>query len=233
LTMAHEINNPLEAITNLMYLLAPLQASPEARGYIETIEGQLKDLSHIATHMLKFHRDNNKPTEFALSTLLREISDFYRPKALRQGVMFQQRIESEGIVVGFRSEMAQVITNLLLNALDATPPQGKITIHLFPAPPWLYESRARKGYCISIADSGSGIDLRDRERIFEPFFTTKGDKGTGLGLWVSLGIVNRAGGSMRVWSTRRPGRSGTCFTVFLPAEQASFVPLRRRYERKS
>jgi two-component system CheB/CheR fusion protein len=130
----------------------------------------------------------------------------------------KQRVESEGIVVGFRSEMVQVITNLLLIALDATPAEGKISIHLYAAPRWLSESHARTGYCISIADSGSGIDLRNRERIFEPFFTTKGDKGTGLGLWVSLGIVNRVGGSMRVWSTRRPRRSGTCFTVFVPAE---------------
>jgi signal transduction histidine kinase len=228
LTMAHEINNPLEAITNLTYLLAPFQTSPEARSYIETIKQQVKNLTHIATQMLKFHRDSNQPTEFALSTLLREISDFYRPKALSQGVAIQQRIESEGIVVGFRSEMVQVITNLLLNALDATPPQGKITIHLYPAPPWMCESHAHSGYCISMADSGSGIELRDRVRIFEPFFTTKGDKGTGLGLWVSLGIVDRVGGSIRVWSTRRLGRSGTCFTVFLPVEQATFVLLRRR-----
>ncbi|HEX7422956.1 MAG TPA: HAMP domain-containing sensor histidine kinase [Terriglobales bacterium] len=228
LTMAHEINNPLEAITNLTYLLAPFQTSPEARSYIETIKQQVKNLTHIATQMLKFHRDSNQPTEFALSTLLREISDFYRPKALSQGVAIQQRIESEGIVVGFRGEMVQVITNLLLNALDATPPQGKITIHLYPAPPWMCESHAHSGYCISMADSGSGIELRDRVRIFEPFFTTKGDKGTGLGLWVSLGIVDRVGGSIRVWSTRRLGRSGTCFTVFLPVEQATFVLLRRR-----
>jgi signal transduction histidine kinase len=82
-----------------------------------------------------------------------------------------------------------------------------------------------------VADTGSGIDPQHRARIFEPFFTTKGDKGTGLGLWVCAGIVNRAGGSMRVWSTRRPDRSGTCFSVFLPAEKATFVPLRRKYER--
>jgi hypothetical protein len=70
-----------------------------------------------------------------------------------------------------------------------------------------------------------------RARIFEAFFTTKGDKGTGLGLWLCTGIVSRVGGSMRVWSTRRPGHSGTCFSVFLPAEEATFTPLRRRYER--
>ena len=86
---------------------------------------------------------------------------------------------------------------------------------------------------VSIADSGSGIALEDRARIYQPFFTTKGERGTGLGLWVSAGIVNRIGGSIRVWSTRRPGRSGTCFSLFFPAEQAGFTVLRSRHRKST
>jgi signal transduction histidine kinase len=228
LTMAHEINNPLAAMTNLVFLLSSLQTSPQAQVFIAMMEDQIQGLSRIATNMLKFHRDNNKLAEFKLSGVLREVSDFYRPQADKQGIVVRERLETDGAILGFRSEIVQVVTNLLLNALDATPAGGQVTIHLYPAPRWLCEVHASCGYCLSIADTGSGIASQDRARIYQPFFTTKGERGTGLGLWVSAGIVNRIGGSIRVWSTRRPGRSGTCFSVFLPAGQATFSSLRRR-----
>jgi signal transduction histidine kinase len=228
LTMAHEINNPLAAMTNLVFLLSSLQTSPQAQAFIAMMEEQIQGLSRIATHMLKFHRDNNKLAEFKLSGVLREVSDFYRPQADKQGIVVRERLETDGAILGFRSEIVQVVTNLLLNALDATPAGGQVTIHLYPAPRWLSEIHASCGYCLSIADTGSGIASQDRARIYQPFFTTKGERGTGLGLWVSAGIVNRIGGSIRVWTTRRPGRSGTCFSVFLPAGQATFSSLRGR-----
>ena len=137
------------------------------------------------------------------------------------------------MIVGFRGEIVQVVTNLLLNAIEAAPVGKKVIVHLYPAPPWLCRVHNRFGFCLSVTDTGAGIDPQHYRRIFEPFFTTKGDKGTGLGLWLCTGIVNRVGGSIRVWSSRRPGRSGTCFSVFLPAEEATFTPLRRRYERNN
>ena len=227
-TMAHEINNPLEAMTNLVYLLAPLQTSPEARAYIATLDGQMQGLRRIATQALKFHRDSNKPAVFKLDAVLLEISEFYRPGAERQGITINKRIETDGTILAFRTEIVQVVTNLLLNAFDATPAGGQVIIHLYPAPRWLCKVHASSGYCLSIADTGSGIAPQDRARIYQPFFTSKGERGTGLGLWVSAGIVDRIGGSIRVWSTCRSGRSGTCFSVFLPVEQAIFTPLRRR-----
>jgi PAS domain S-box-containing protein len=230
-TMAHEINNPLAAITNLTFLLAPLQTSPEAQAYIATLKDAVSGLSRIATQMVKFHHDSNKPTEFKLSEVLGDVSEFYRLQAERQGVVVNQRIEIDGLIVGFRSEIVHVVSNLLLNALEATPAGGQVGVHLYPAPPWLREAHNHWGYCLSIADTGTGIDPQRLKRVFEAFFTTKGDKGTGLGLWVCRGIVDRVGGSIRVWSTCRPGRSRTCFSVFLPAEEATFTPIRRRYER--
>ncbi len=230
LTMAHEINNPLAAMTNLVYLLSSLQTNPQAQAFIAMMEDQLQGLSRIATHMLKFHRDGNNLTEFTMNGVLCEITDFYRSQAERQGIVVEQRIETEGRILGFRSEIVQVVTNLLLNALDATPAQGQVILHLYPAPPWLCEFHGQGGYCFSIADTGSGIARPDRARIYQPFFTTKGEKGTGLGLWVSAGIIDRIGGSIRVWSTRRAGRSGTCFSVFLPCNHANFVPLRHSVE---
>jgi PAS domain S-box-containing protein len=231
-TMAHEINNPLGAITNLVYLLAPLQTIPEAQAFVTMLEDQLKGLTHIATQMLKFHRDSSRPTEFKLRELVSETLEVYRLQAESQGVLLRQRLETDGVVVGFRSEIMQVISNLLLNALDAMPAGGQVTVHLYPAPPWLCEIHRRCGFCLFVADTGTGIATEHYGRIFEPFFTTKGDKGSGLGLWLCTSIVNRAGGSIRVWSTRRAGCSGTCFLVFLPAEEGSPTPLRRRYERR-
>jgi signal transduction histidine kinase len=230
-TMAHEINNPLDAITNLIFLLAPLQTSPEAQSYIAILDQQVRGLSRIATQMLKFNRDSNRPTEFKLGNLVHELLDFYRAQAKRQGIVIVQRLETEGLIVGFRGEIIQVLTNLLLNAIEASPIGKTVIVHLYPAPPWLCAAHKRFGFCVSVADTGAGIDPQNYRRIFEPFFTTKGDKGTGLGLWLCTGIVNRVGGSIRVWSSRRLGRSGTCFSVFLPAEEATFTPLRRRYER--
>ena len=233
-TMAHEINNPLAAITNLIFLLTPLQTSPEAESYITTLDDQVKRLARIATQMLKFHRESNqRASEFRLSEVLQEISNFYRPMAEKQGISLSQRIETEGRTVGFRGEIVQVVTNLLLNAIEATPTGGKVVFHLYPAPPWLCKIHGMCGYCLSVADTGRGIAPHYSSRIFEPFFTTKGDKGSGLGLWLCLGIVSRVKGSMRVWSQCLPGRSGTCFSVFLPAEEATFTPLRRRYEREN
>jgi two-component system NtrC family sensor kinase len=226
-TMAHEINNPLGAITNLVFLLRPLQTDPEAQAYVATLDAQVRGLTRIASQMLKFHRDSNRPTKFKLSEVLHETSDFYRPHAERQGVVVQQRIETEGLIDGFRGEIDQVVTNLLLNALEATPSGGKVTIHLYPAPPWLCEVHGASGNCLSVANTGRGIEPQNYARLFEPFFTTKGDKGTGLGLWLCKGIVNRVGGSIRVWSNRLPSCSGTCFSVFLPAGEAAFMPLRR------
>ena len=233
LTMAHEINNPLAAMTNLVFLLSSLQTSPQARAFVAMLEDQLQGLSRISANMLKFHRDGNNLAEFRLNALLQEVSDFYRPQAESQGIVLHQRFETDGTILGFRSELVQVVTNLLLNALDATPRGGQVILHLYPAPRWLCEIHGRCGCCLSIADTGSGIAPEDRVRIYQPFFTTKGERGTGLGLWVSAGIVDRIGGSIRVWSTRRPGRSGTCFSLFFPAEQAGFTVLRSRHRKST
>jgi two-component system, NtrC family, sensor kinase len=225
LTMAHEINNPLAAMTNLVFLLSSLQTSPQAQAFIVMLEDQLQGLSRIATHMLKFHRDGSKLAEFKLNAVLREVSDFYRPQAEEKGIAVHQRFETDGAIVGFRSEIVQVVTNLLLNALDATPRGGQVILHLYRAPRWLGEIHASSGYCLSIVDTGSGIAPQDRTRIYEPFFTTKGERGTGLGLWVSAGIIDRIGGSIRVWSTLRSGRSGTCFSIFFPSRQSKIHSL--------
>jgi len=228
-TIAHEINNPLEAMINVVYLLGQSVTDADTRAYVDLLDKQLQTVGRITSQTLKFHRENGKPAEFNLSELVAELLEFFEPKAARHGVTLVRRLRGEATMVGFSGEIRQLLSNLLLNAIEATPREGRVAVHLWEAADW--SGRDRRGYRISIADSGSGIDSQHRSRIFEPFFTTKGDKGTGLGLWVSLGIVDRAGGSIRVRSTQRPGRSGTCFSVFLPAcVSLPETPGRHRYE---
>ena len=228
-TIAHEINNPLEAMTNIVYLLSQSVTDAGARDYVDMLEKQLAGVNRITQQTLKFHRNYGQPAKFQLSELIEELLAFLESKAKEHGVTVVKRLETAGEVVGFSGEIRQVLSNLLLNAIEATPHDGRIAVHLYAGVDW--RSRGRHGYRISVADTGTGIDSQHRLRIFEPFFSTKEDKGTGLGLWVSMGIVDRAGGSMRVWSTQRPGRSGTCFSVFLPTNlPRSEMPGRRRYE---
>jgi signal transduction histidine kinase len=214
-SIAHEINNPLESIVNVVYLLERHVEGETAKEYLKVINKQVETLSRIATQTMKFHRENGNPVNYNLADLSNELVEFYRPKAIKHRVNLSARLETEGAVFGFIGEIRQVISNLLINAIQATPREGRVTVHLYEGYEW---STGRPGYRISIADTGHGISRKHRARIFEPFFTTKGESGTGLGLWVSTGIINRAGGSLRVWSTERPGRSGTCFSIFLPAD---------------
>jgi two-component system CheB/CheR fusion protein len=196
---------------------------------VDLLDKQIQTISRITSQTLKFHRENGLPAEFKLAELIAELVEFFEPKARAQGVTLIQRLEAEGKVVGFGGEIRQVVSNLLLNAIEATPSDGCVTVHLYETADW--RRRESRGYRITIADNGGGIDAQHRLRIFEPFFTTKGDKGTGLGLWVSMGIVDRAGGSIHVWSTQRPGRSGTCFSFFLPTQvPLPELPGRRRYD---
>ena len=120
----------------------------------------------------------------------------------------------------FPGELRQVFSNLIVNAADALEKSGdKLCVHVFSSFDWT--NPARRGLRITISDNGSGIPADKRRQIFEPFYTTKGSKGTGIGLWVSLGIVKKYGGTMRFRSVLKPGRSGTTFSVFLPAVQDS------------
>ena len=122
-------------------------------------------------------------------------------------------------IQSYPGEIRQVLSTLLLNAIEALLPGGTIAVHVGKSSDW--NEPANRGVRISIADNGVGIPRHNTARIFEPFFTTKGENGTGLGLWVANGIVNRLGGSIRVRSSVRPGKTGTCFSIFLPTRLPS------------
>ena len=157
--------------------------------------------------------------EVKIGDVLDNVLNFYGP-AIRPGkVIVEKRYDSKDVIRGFPSEITQVFSNLVENALEALTPGGILQLHVLASRDWRNPTRC--GVRVYIADNGPGISGEDRRRIFEPFFTTKGEKGTGLGLWVAKGIVDKYGGWLRVRDSTQPGRSGTCFAVFFPEQKVS------------
>ena len=207
--MAHEINNPLEAITNLLYLA---RHDGERRDeYFQLADKEVQRLADIVQQTLGYARDRSVAGPLELGSLLDEILQVYSSRLEAKQIRLDKRYLAAGDIRGYASELRQLFSNLILNAVDAMPPGGHLRLRISST------SVAAPGVRIAIADDGCGIGASDRARLFEPFFTTKGEFGTGLGLWVSQGIVEKHGGTIRFRSSTLPGRSGTVFSVFLPA----------------
>ena len=210
--IAHEINNPLEAVTNLLYLLRNEPLSKQADRFLSLAESEVERVSRIARQTLGFYRETGKPTRIDLREILNMSVDVHTIS--HPDVSVHRRYRTSKPVTGYGPELQQVFHNLIGNALDAGSTRLFLHLRDWTEPP---PSR-REGVQIAIGDNGSGIDPAIRAQIFNPFITTKGESGTGLGLWTSRGIISRHEGSIRVRSTTRPGRSGTCFLIFLPLE---------------
>ena len=213
--IAHEINNPLEGVTNLLYLLEnhpSLDAT--ARRYARMAQEEVGRVARIARQTLAFYREPTVPVEVDLVELLNGLLELYAHKLQSRKVELEKRLEAPAFITASPGEVRQVLSNLVSNAMDAVPSGGTIKVHVFSSRDWRHPWQ--QGVRVSVADSGHGIRREHLENIFDPFFTTKGEKGTGLGLWVSHGIVQKYGGTIHVHSSVRPGRSGTCFSVFFP-----------------
>jgi PAS domain S-box-containing protein len=213
-TVAHEVNNPLEGLTNLVYIARRTDSLDEARHLLSQAESELARIAHITRQSLGFYRETTTPAHFQPASVVREVADFYSARARNQGVTFVVEAETEREVLGSSGELRQILSNLLANSLDACAHGSTIRIQarsaIDPRNP------SRHGVRITIADTGLGIPIEHLDNIFEPFFTTKKDTGTGLGLWVSRELVQKHGGTLRVRSrTEKPG-SGTLFSIFLP-----------------
>jgi two-component system CheB/CheR fusion protein len=219
-TIAHEINNPLEAVTNLLYLIETVPGlDREALHYASAAQEQLARVAHITRQTLAFYRESRQPQPVRVKEIIDSILSLYRGKADMKKTQVLEDLRFEGEILGFPNQVAQVISNLFLNALEACSPEGKIWVRLYPSHEW--SNSHKPGVRVVIADNGPGVAPRDRGRLFDAFFTTKGEKGTGLGLWVSQGIVARHRGSLRFRSSVRPQHSGTVFSVFLPLQGAA------------
>jgi PAS domain S-box-containing protein len=218
-TVAHEINNPLEAVSNALYLLAESPSLDEsARQVLEIARDELAKIRQIATLTLGLHRgDADRPKSVRVCELIDNVLSLYERKFRSLGIAVETRYETDLAVTAFAGELRQVFSNLIVNAADALEKSGdKLSVHVFESVDWA--SPAQRGLRITISDNGSGIPADKKRHIFEPFYTTKGSKGTGIGLWVCLGIVQKYGGKIRFRSIGKAGRSGTTFCVFLPAD---------------
>jgi PAS domain S-box-containing protein len=219
-SIAHEINNPLEAITNLLYLLRGLDGLDErALAYTELAQHEVSRMSEIVQQTLRFHRQSTRKTVTNLSEILDSVLSLHRGKVVGLQVQVERRYREPVELYCFAGEMRQIFANLIGNALDAMPNHGgRLVLAVRYSRSWKDPSVA--GVRVVIADTGSGMTVATRRRIFEPFFTTKEATGTGLGLWVSAEILQKHDGSVRVRSrVAEPGtKPGTVFMVFLPSE---------------
>jgi PAS domain S-box-containing protein len=213
--IAHEINNPLEAITNTFYLLRSHPSlDDEARHFAKLGEEELHRVAHITRQTLGFYRESKHPVEVSISSLLDEILELQTRRMEFDNIVLDKRYVNRGTVHGFPVELKQVFLNLIGNAVQAMPGGGRLRLHVFKS--W-HRPNQRAGIRVSICDTGSGIAADDAKHLFEPFFTTKSTKGTGLGLWISKGIIQKYGGAICFRSMLLAGRNVTCFQIFLPS----------------
>ena len=217
-SIAHEINNPLQALSNLLALVSyRASLDDETRRLVGLAQSELGRVAHIARQMLSFYRESPAPIPVKLTELLEDVLELFGARARANEIRIERQYESTGEVHGYPVELRQLFTNLIANAMESMGTRGRLRIRVAPA----VERGAgrRRGMRVTVADNGAGIPAEVRPRIFDPFFTTKSTKGTGLGLWVVQGIVTTHAGSLRLRS-RTGARSGTVVSVFLPAESS-------------
>jgi signal transduction histidine kinase len=211
--IAHEINNPLEAIGNLLYLIGSEKLPEQTRNFLNMAESELKRVVHIARQTLGFYRDTNKPQSIKLCDIFNQVAEIYTPKMHKRNISLSREMEADGDVLAFPGEIRQVFTNLIANAIEADATKIRVRISTYRE----WRRPFRWGTLLTFSDNGKGIPPEAMRNIFEPFFTTKGEKGTGLGLWVSRGIVQKYEGTMRVRSSVLGSGRGTSFSIFFPA----------------
>jgi len=211
-TIAHEIKNALDTLLNLLYLIELNPAvEPELREMIGQAREEVTRIGHITRNTLALQRETAFPVSLSLSEIIDGVCRLFESPLAQKRIRLERRYEASGQMIGLPGELRQVFTNLIANAVDALGDGGHLTLTI---------SGADSAFRVCVADDGPGIPPEHLEKVFAPFFTTKGEKGTGVGLWVTRGIVEDMRGQIEVSSSTRPGRSGTSFTITLPSDQA-------------
>jgi PAS domain S-box-containing protein len=218
-TVAHEINNPLEAITNLVYLARTASSPNQVAGFLGKAEEQLACVSHLTRQTLGFYRETSGARRVRPAEILQSVVDVFASKARNKGIRLETEIRDDLEINAIPGEIRQVLANLIGNSIDATQGPGKIKMRVSRSCNLSARAQVNEpvaGIRITVADTGSGIPRETLKRVFEPFFTTKRDVGTGLGLWVCKNIVETHHGTIRGRSATAPGKSWTAFSVFFP-----------------
>jgi PAS domain S-box-containing protein len=218
-SIAHEINNPLESITNLIYLARCVDNLDQSREYLALADTELRRASAITSQTLRFHRQSTRPSEVTCDDLIVNALSILRSRILNANITVEKRDRANRPVLCFDGEIRQVVSNLLINAVDAMHPGGGRLI--VRSREGQDHATGRPGLILTFADTGSGMSPQTLSKLFEPFYTTKGVAGTGLGLWISKEIVERHQGRLSVRSSQRPGHTGTVFIIFLPFDAAA------------
>jgi PAS domain S-box-containing protein len=220
-SIAHEINNPLEAISNTLYLVRTVPNVPVvALKYLEIADGELMRIAHITRQTLGFYREFSAATSNCASALIGSVVNLLQAKIRANGANVEQQCEEALQVMGIAGELRQVLANLLANSLDAIGQDGRIVVRASAS---IDPNDGTRRVRIAVADCGSGMAPATKKNIFDPFFTTKGTVGTGLGLWVCKQLVEKNGGSIRVRSTTEGQRRGTTFSVMLPRDAGTSI----------
>jgi PAS domain S-box-containing protein len=214
-SISHEINNPLEAITNCLYLVANTDLPPEARTYLALAQNELDRVSQITVQTLRFYRASTRASLTDIQDVIQTVITLLESRIRMQKIEVVRDLRAQPTVYAHDGEIRQVVANLVGNAIDALPTGGRIIVRASFSRDWKLNAR---GVVITVADNGSGMDPETLSRVFEPFFSTKGNIGTGLGLWVSTEIAAKHQGHLRVRS-RRGSPSGTVFRFFFRAQE--------------
>ncbi len=217
-SIAHEINNPLEAVTNTLFLARThSEATPALRELLLLAEQELARVANITRQTLGFFRGASEPATTSMATILEDALALYQAKIRAKNIRLVKQVRFNGLIHARPGELRQAFSNLVANAIDAVPDGGDLMLRVSRGRDW---RTGMPGVTVTVADSGLGIDPQHRKRIFEPFFTTKREAGTGLGLWLTREIVLRHSGRIRFRSSSRPGQSGTTISIFLPVASA-------------
>jgi signal transduction histidine kinase len=218
-TTARDVNNPLEAVTNFIYLAKTTKGIPEeVCGMLEVADRELARVAQIAQQTLGFYRDNSQHKWVRVGDIVSDVMMLYERKLRYKQLDTKIEVDAELKLHLKQGELKQALANLIANAIDASSEGGKLRLRARPSRNWT--NGMEEGVRITLADNGSGMSSEVQQRIFVPFFTTKQDIGTGIGLWVTKTLIEQQGGYLRFRSKQGQG-AGTVMTIFLPLHPAA------------
>jgi PAS domain S-box-containing protein len=212
-SIAHEINNPLESVVNLIYLARLKAIEPDIQSFLDLADQELRRVANIVNQTLRFHKQASRPRAISCLALFSTLLNMYEGRLKNSNIGVEKRKRATEPVVCFEGDIRQVLNNVVGNAIDAMPGGGRLFVRSRKGTDW---RSGRVGLVLTVADDGSGIDAQTQLRMFDAFFTTKGIGGSGLGLWISAEIMERHQGRIRIRSSQRDGSRGTVVALFLP-----------------